>query len=490
MSKVFVIFGGTGDLSRNKLYPALFKLHRLGIKFAKVIACARSPLEKKEFEGLALQSLQREKTHPKMASFLDKLHYLPMDFSVREEFHRLRQAMPDGFDVAVCHLAVPESTFIPIIKGIIHAFPENVRKKRIRLLVEKPFGHDLKSARRLNRLMQSAVNERNVYRIDHFLAKEVVENLLTLRFANELFRAVWNRRHIESVQISFSEQDGMGTRGNFYEQTGALRDFVQSHIMQVLGFLAMNEPARLDDDNAVKDAKAAVLRRLSPLNPDDVVFGQYFRGRIAGQDVPGYTSEADVAAGSGVETYVALRTFVNTPRWRGVPFYIRTGKRLGHSSGVISIVFKNSQNCRFGKFANEPKNNVLQLVVQPEEIFILRFSLKTPQYKMSIRDFSMEYCYSCEHISRRKAPYEKIFEDALKGAKTRFSRADEVEYAWKWLETLKGRPEIHRYVAGSHGPAAADELLQKHGHKWAEWAVDAKADFLLESQSKQFEKMQ
>lgn len=481
MTHVFVIFGGTGDLAKKKLYPALFKMHKRGLKFSRVMACARSPLSHQEFVETATVFMQKERQHPKMQSFMEKLQYLQMDFSDRASFRLLKEKLPDDLEVAVCHLAVPEDAFAPIIRGIAHALPERVRRGKIRLLVEKPFGHDLKSARRLNRLMQKAVGEQGIYRIDHFLAKEVVENLLILRFANELFRAVWNYRHIESVQISFSEQGGMGSRSLFYEKTGALRDFVQSHIMQVIGLLAMEDPGRLDDDNSVKNRKAAVLRKLKPLSRGDVVFGQYTKGKIGGIEVPGYAGEEGVAAGSKVETYVALRAFVNTPRWKGVPFYIRTGKRLGHKSGVISIVFKGCEKCDFGRFANAPKNNVLQLVVQPQELFMLHFNLKTPYVRPSIKDFSMEYCYSCEHINYRRLPYEKIFENALRGEKTRFSRSDEVEYAWKWLETLRGRPKVHHYPAGSHGPASSNGLLARHGHRWVEWKGDLKADFLLES---------
>lgn len=475
MPNVFVIFGGTGDLSRREIYPSLFNMHRRGKLRARVIACARSRLSRAEFIAKATEHLQHQKQHRKMASFLAKLEYLSLDFSNTSSFAALREKVGNP-EVAVCDLAVPEGAFVPIIKGLRAAFPRQFRMERLRLLVEKPFGHDLKSARRLNHLMQSVVGEQNIYRIDHFLAKEVVENLLIVRFANELFRAVWNRRHVQCVQISFSESLGMEDRGAFYEKTGALRDFVQSHIMQVLGLLAMDEPRRLED-HLIKDGKAQVLRRLQPLKKSDVVFGQYTGGKIGGNEVPGYREEKDVSEDSQTETFVALRVYVNSRKWAGVPFYIRTGKRMGNRTGIISIVFKNPRKFEFmGKKA--PERNVLQLVVSPEELFLLRFNLKTPQHQMKIKNFSMEYCYSCEHINDRRRPYEKIYEDSLEGAKTRFSRADEVEYAWKWLETLKGRPKLHKYPAGSHGPAAADRLLAKFGHRWVESAADVRADFM------------
>ncbi len=479
MESAFVIFGGTGDLSRRELYPALFNMHRRDKLNARVIACARSDMTHEEFVAKATEFLHKWKATPKMATFLEKLEYLKVDPESQESFLALRKKIGSP-EAVVCDLAVPEAAFAKIIRGLEKAFPRQFRMEKLRLLVEKPFGHDLKSARRLNRLMQRVVGEQNIYRIDHFLAKEVVENLLIVRFANELFRAVWNRRHIECVQISFSEQLGMEGRGEFYEKTGALRDFVQSHIMQVLGLLAMEEPDCLED-KVIKDGKAAVLRRLQPLKRSDVVFGQYTSGMMGGKEVPGYTGEPNVSKRSKTETFVAMRAFVNTPRWRGVPFYIRTGKRMGHNSGVISIVFKSSSTCAFGKAM--PESNVLQLVVNPEELFLLRFNLKTPQYRSNIKTFNMEYCYSCEHVNERRTPYEKIYDDSLRGVKTRFSRADEVEYAWRWLETLKAKPKLHKYAAGSRGPKAADLLIEKTGRSWVDYSENIRVDFIYGAES-------
>ncbi|VVC02016.1 Glucose-6-phosphate 1-dehydrogenase [uncultured archaeon] len=482
MRNYFVIFGGTGDISRRKLYPALFDMHRRNRLPARVIACSRAEIPDGEFKEKAAEFLQKHRNSPQMASFLRKLEHLRIDPDDRDSFSALRQKVGDA-GVVICDLAVPEEGFVPIIRRLEHAFPASFRKGRMRLLVEKPFGHDLASARSLNRLMQRVVGERNIYRIDHFLAKEVVENLLILRFANELFRAVWNNRHVDNVQISFSESLGMEGRGAFYEKTGALRDFVQSHIMQVLGLIAMEEPACLEDE-MVKDNKAKALRSLKPLQLQDVVFGQYTAGKVNGAEVPGYAREPFVAKGSKTETFVALRAFVNAPKWRGVPFYIRTGKRMGHDTGVITLVFKKSSMCNF-EDVKIPDADALQLVVSPEELFLMRINLKTPEYRMKIKSFSMEYCYSCEHVNDRRKPYEKIYEDALAGDKTRFSRADEVEYAWKWLETLKARPQLHKYPAGSHGPEAADRLLRAQGRRWIETAGDAKADFLYSGAQQQ-----
>ena len=463
MKTVFVIFGATGDLSRSKLYPALFELFRKGLFDGRVIGCARTPATADEFRQMASAHIARK--GEKLDGFLSRFSYAQADFEEKSPFKALKREIGKDADKVICHLAVPEGAFLPIVRGLLRAYPRHVRHAKFRILVEKPFGHDLKSARKLNRSMRHAVGEQNIYRIDHFLAKEVVENLLIVRFANELFRAVWNKRHIECVQVSFSEQHGMGTRGPFYEKTGALKDFVQSHIMQVLGLLAMEQPKCLDDE-CIKDEKAKVLQGLGPLRAEDVVFGQYRAGRVGAERVPGYRQEEGVARGSKVETFVAMRVFINMPGWEGVPFYIRTGKRMKEKKGHISVIFKKSHHFAFGQAGGMPPQNVLQLEIDPEEMFRLSFNLKTPEKEVSIKPFSMEYCYSCEHVGNRRTPYEKIFEDAMNGAKTRFSRSDEVEHAWRWVESLKKKPKLHFYPAGSDGPAAAEKLLESHGHGW------------------------
>lgn len=468
MKTVFVIFGGAGDLARRKLYPALFELYRKGLLDGKVIGCARTPYTTEEFRSLAASTMAGKEMHPKMGEFLARLSYVQADFGQKNPLAALKKEIGKEAESIICHLAVPEDGFLPILRGIMKAYPRPYRHSRIRVLVEKPFGHDLKSARRLNRMMHAAFSEQNVYRIDHFLAKEVVENLMVVRFSNELFRAVWNRRHIACVQISFAEQQGMGGRGAFYEKTGALRDFVQSHVMQVLGLLAMRQPRCLDDD-CITDEKARVLRSLAPLRCGDMVFGQYRAGHVGGTRVPGYRQEPEVSAQSQVETFAAMRVVVKMPEWEGVPFYIRTGKRMGGKKGLVSVIFSNDRHFSFGRSGGSPPPNVLQLEIDPEEMFRLKFNLKTPEKEVSIKPFSMEYCYSCENFGSRRMPYEKIFEDAMNGVKTRFSRADEVEHAWQWVESLgKSRPRLHFYPAGSDGPAAASRLPERHGHKWIE----------------------
>ncbi len=482
MTRVILIFGGTGDLSRRKLYPALYQLHaRDKLKDTVILACGRRKLAREEFESLAGEFIKPRANQPPAAAFLKRVHYHSMDFNHQDDFRslygRLVELVPSQREMVLGYLAVPPPELEPVVRNAMRTLNRSQRA-RLRLLVEKPIGTDYASARRLNSLLDRFVGEHNVYRIDHFLAKEAVENLLVLRFANRLFERIWSRESISCVQISFSEQIGVENRAGFYDRTGALADFVQSHLLQVLSLIAMEPPSCMEED-PIKNAKARALKRLAPLRAQDVVMGQYGMGKVDGKDVPAYAHEPGVNPASRTETFVALRTHVRTPRWKGVPFFLMTGKRLGKSEGLVTISFRPPIACLFtpggkehghthkysGRKAFDLGTSQLQIQVQPEEVFRLRFNLKTPEEALSVKPFSMDYCYSCDYLYQR-LPYEKVFEDALAGDHTRFSRRDEVELAWKWVETLKQKPQLHHYMAGSSGPAAADELLSKDGFCW------------------------
>ncbi|VVB56478.1 Glucose-6-phosphate 1-dehydrogenase [uncultured archaeon] len=475
MARAIIIFGGTGDLSRRKLYPALYNLHARGkLEDTVILACGRKELAREEFEKKITEFVKPRSNQPPVSAFLRQVHYHSADFTQASEFgglyRHLVELAPGKREVVLGYLAVPPAEFEPLVRNGMKTLNDSQRQ-RLRLLVEKPIGTDYQSARRLNRLFDRFVGERNVFRIDHFLAKEAVENLLVLRFANRLFESAWDRRSISSVSVSFSEELGVENRAAFYERTGALADFVQSHLLQVLALLTMEEPACLEED-PIKNAKVRALKRLAPLRKEDVVMGQYTAGKVDGKEVPGYTSEPGVSPASKTETFVALKTHVRSPRWKGVPFYVMTGKRLDKNEGLITVRFRPPTACMFtpggaehghtheysGAKGFDLGNSRLQIQVQPEEVFRLRFNLKTPEEKLSIKPFSMDYCYSCDYLYQR-LPYEKIFEDAMSGDRTRFSRSDEVELAWKWVETLKEKPALHHYAAGSAGPAAAKEWL-------------------------------
>jgi glucose-6-phosphate 1-dehydrogenase len=482
MTRAILIFGGTGDLSRRKLYPALYNLFaRSKLGGIVILACGRRKLEREEFESIAGEFIKPRASQPPVTSFLKHVHYHSMDFRHPKEFSglykRLVEIAPSPREVVLGYLAVPPAELEPVVRNAMRVLNSGQRA-RLRLLVEKPIGTDYASARRLNSLLDRFVGEHNVYRIDHFLAKEAVENLLVLRFANRMFERVWNRDSISCVQITFSEQIGVENRAGFYDRTGALADFVQSHLLQVLSLIAMEPPSCMKED-PIKNAKVHALKRLAPLRKEDVVMGQYGAGKVDGKEALAYTHEPGVASDSKIETFVALRTHVRTPRWKGVPFYLMTGKRLGISEGLVTIRFRPPIACLFtpggkehghthkysGGQAFDLGASQLQIQVQPEEVFRLRFNLKTPEEKLSVKPFSMDYCYSCDYLYQR-LPYEKVFEDAMSGDHTRFSRRDEVELAWKWVETLKEKPPLHHYSAGSSGPAAADELLKKDGFCW------------------------
>ncbi len=477
MSRAIVIFGGTGDLSRRKLYPALYNLFaRNKLENTPILACGRKELEKKEFGQIVCQFLKPRASQPPLENFLKHVHYHAMDFRKKEDYEGLYRRVvghaSGNIETVLGYLAVPPAEFEPLVCNGWKTLNKSQRL-RLRLLVEKPIGTDFPSARKLNRLFDRFVGEKNVYRIDHFLAKEAVENLLVLRFANRLFEHVWNRESIASVSISFSEKIGVENRASFYERTGALSDVVQSHLLQMLALIAMDEPECLEED-PIKNAKVRVLKKLAPLRKEDVVMGQYAKGKVDGMEVASYVQEPGVAPDSKTETFVALKTYVRTKRWKGVPFYLMAGKRMDRSEGMVTIHFKPPKACMFtpggkehghthkyaGGDAFDLGESQLQIQVQPEELFRLRFNLKTPEEVLSIKPFSMDYCYSCDYLYQR-LPYEKVFEDALAGDHTRFSRRDETELAWKWVSTLKEKPKLYLYDAGSAGPKEAEELAGK-----------------------------
>ncbi|VVC01423.1 Glucose-6-phosphate 1-dehydrogenase [uncultured archaeon] len=482
MTKVILIFGGTGDLSRRKLFPALYNLHaRKKLEDTVILACGRKELAKTEFEKQVGAYIKPRSNQPPIADFLRQVHYHSMDFRNKEEFDgllkRINELAPDSLQTVLGYLAVPPAEFEPLVKnGML--VRDSSQRARLRLLVEKPIGTDLASSRKLNSLFDRFVGEKNVYRIDHFLAKEAVENILVMRFSNRIFEAIWDNRTIASVHISFSEKIGVENRAAFYDKTGALRDFVQSHLLQVLALLTMDEPSCLEED-PIKNAKVAALKRLAPLRACDVVMGQYHAGEVDDKQVLGYTQEPGVDPASRTETFVALRASVRSPKWKGVPFYLMTGKRLDKGEGMVTIKFKEPKACMFtpggdahghthqyaGARIKGLESSTLQIQVQPEEMFRLRFNLKTPEDNLSIKPFSMDYCYSCDYLYQR-LPYEKVFEDALAADHTRFSRRDEVEMAWKWVETLKERPTLRPYRAGSSGPKAACDLFGKDCPEW------------------------
>ncbi|HEY8041075.1 MAG TPA: glucose-6-phosphate dehydrogenase, partial [Polyangiaceae bacterium] len=379
------------------------------------------------------------------------------------------------------YLAVPPVEFGPIVEGLraskLVAAPGQERSGGpwTRVVFEKPFGHDLASARTLNDAVASAFDESQVFRIDHYLGKETVQNLLVFRFANSLFEPVWGREHVDHVQITVAEDIGVETRGRFYEQTGVTRDIVENHLMQLLCLTAMEPPISLAAD-AVRDEKVKVLRSLRPMERSEVsrsvVRGQYGRGVVRGDDVPGYREEPDVSPESRVETYVAMRCFVDNWRWSGVPFYVRAGKRLARRVTEIAVVFNDIPHTLFRTQDGGITPNVLAVRVQPDEGIALRFISKEPGQQTILRDVAMDFRYGMAFGSNTPEAYERLLLDAMRGEATLFTRRDEVEAQWEYVDrvldawTADGALPPPMYPAGSWGPEQADDMLARDGRRW------------------------
>jgi glucose-6-phosphate 1-dehydrogenase len=379
------------------------------------------------------------------------------------------------------YLAVPPSEFGVIVAGLRNAGlvepPQAAREggSWTRVVVEKPFGQDLGSARVLNDTIASTFDESQVYRIDHYLGKETVQNLLVFRFANSLFEPVWNREHVDHVQITVAEDIGVEGRGKFYEQTGVTKDIVENHLMQLLCLTAMEPPISLQAD-AVRDEKVKVLRSLRPMErslvQDNVVRGQYGRGFVRGDEVPAYREEPDVAKDSRVETFLAMRVFVDNWRWGGVPFYVRAGKRMARRVTEIAIQFKKVPHTLFRAPDGGITPNVLAMRIQPDEGIALRFTTKEPGQHTILRDVAMDFRYGSAFGSNTPEAYERLLLDAMRGEATLFTRRDEVEDQWAFIDRVfdAWRAEANSppptYASGSWGPDQADDLLARDGRRW------------------------
>ncbi|NLJ85306.1 MAG: glucose-6-phosphate dehydrogenase [Firmicutes bacterium] len=483
---ILVIFGATGDLTQRKLYPALANLATKGFlpdRFAVVAVGRRSKTdsivreEARHAAGFSANTVDIKARD----RFLKRLHYFQMDFDNREAYQGLRAflaQLDDAYQTQgnrIFFLAVAPQYFGTIAKDLhFHGMATNVGAWQ-RVVVEKPFGNDLTSARQLNTQLTKTFGEQRVYRIDHYLGKEMLQNLMVVRFANTLFEPLWNSRYIEEVQITVSETVGVGSRGPYYEAAGALRDMVQNHMLQLLTLIAMEPPVALDADS-VRDEKVKVLRSLRPLTKaavtEQVVRGQYGPGSIDGETVLGYRQEERVDPASNTDTYVALELYIDNFRWSGVPFYLRTGKRLPVRSAEIVIRFREQPGVLyFAQKHNTLGPNLLVIKIQPEEGIFLQFNARKPGTQHTITPVTMDYCQNCLEGLDSPEAYERLLADVMRGDSTLFTRWDEVEYAWDFVDKISHvweemETEIDIYSAGSWGPRAAERLLARNGHRW------------------------
>ncbi|WP_211167055.1 glucose-6-phosphate dehydrogenase [Aromatoleum evansii] len=475
-----VVFGGTGDLAMRKLLPALYHLHcdALLPPEARIVGVARDGLDDDGYRRFAGQQaerfLGRDFRSDDWQTFAARLAYAQVDAMQGDSFATLADrlaARPDG--QRVFYLSTAPSLFAAISRhldaaGLLHGDS--------RVVLEKPLGHDLASSRQINDEVGRHFGEDQIYRIDHYLGKEPVQNLLALRFGNALFEPLWRREWVRDVQITVAEQVGVETRGDFYDRVGAMRDMVQNHLLQLLCIVAMEPPASINPD-AVRDEKLKILRALRPFGAGDVatrsVRGQYRAGASGGKPVPGYLEEPGIAADSRTETFVALKAEINTWRWAGVPFFLRTGKRMQEKVAEIVINFRSVPHSIFGVPASPFHANRMVIRMQPEETVDLHLLAKQPGDVMHLQPVRLNLDFAEAFRSRRLEAYERLLMDVMRGNLTLFVRRDEQEAAWRWVEPILAgwdasgeRPKP--YTAGTWGPAASSALLSRDGLSWHE----------------------
>ena len=453
-----IIFGASGDLSQRKLLPALYNLLQRDLlpPEGTIVGLARTDIGGDEgFRKLARKAIEAFSRsgidEDVWKRFEERLRFLPISETSYQEVVQLCGKLD-----RLIYLAVPPPAMADIVRRLRHwRLNSNAR-----LVVEKPFGTDLKSAGELNDLLHEAFEERQIYRIDHYLGKETVQNLLVFRFANAVFERVANRDAVDHIQITVAESIGLERRGDFYDGVGALRDIVQNHVLQMLALLTMEPPASFDAE-AIRNEKAKVLHAIRPVAPRDVVRGQYTAGEINGESVPGYREEPGVGPGSDTETFVALRLSIDNWRWAGVPVFLRTGKRLPVRATEIELAFKDVPITNFEeagvKFLHP---NHLTHKIQPEEKITFSFLAKVPGSEMDVKSVSMSFSFGDEFSVEPAEAYERLLHDVMRGDHTLFVREDAVEYAWRVVEpVIASPPPICFYAAGSWGPKEADDLV-------------------------------
>jgi glucose-6-phosphate 1-dehydrogenase len=479
-----VVFGITGDLARKKLLPAVYDLANRGLlptNFA-LLGFARRDWGDVEFSELARSAAREHARTPWREEVWERLansvRFVQGSFDDDNAFDELAENLAElegshgiGGNAAF-YLSIPPAMFPTVLKQMQRTgMAENTPGRWRRVVVEKPFGEDLPSSRELNELVDSVFSADDVFRIDHYLGKETVQNLMALRFANTLFEPIWNGNHVDSVQITMAEDVGIGGRAQFYEKTGAARDVLQNHLLQLLALTAMEEPVEFSAEE-IRTEKLKVLRAVSV--PEDMktfaIRGQYEQGWLAGQRANGYRQEEGVDAKSKTETFAAVRLGVETRRWAGVPFYLRTGKRLPRRVTEIALVFKRAPHLPFADTDTEELgNNQLVIRVQPDEGVTLKFGSKVPGSVMEVRDVSMDFLYGEQFTEASPEAYERLLLDVLLGDATLFPRNAEVEASWRVIDPLEefwAGTTPHFYRAGEWGPRAADEMLAAEGRRW------------------------
>ncbi len=475
-----LVFGGTGDLTLRKLMPALYHRHQEGQlpDRCRIIGLSRKAMSRDAYLDLLRAAFRDhvKESHfeaESFESFTQFIDYIELDANRLEDYQRLKGSLGDNSCPRVFYLAVAPALFGAICQhldavGLVH--------DQARVVLEKPLGHNLESSRAINDAVGAVFAEHQIYRIDHYLGKETVQNLMVLRFGNAFFEPVWRAGYIDHVQITVAEQVGVEGRGGYYDNAGALRDMVQNHMLQLLCLVAMEPPSDLDADE-VRDEKLKVLRALRPISDGNVnqatVRGQYRAGAVNGAPVPGYLEESGTGGESNTETFVAIKTYVDNWRWADVPFYLRTGKRLPERMSEIILNFRPVPHSIFATDSGQLVNNRLVLRLQPEEGVRLTMMAKTPGPGMQLRPVNLNLDFAETFKGRLPDAYERLLIDVIRGRPTLFMRRDELESAWKWcdaiLEGWEQNPhQLKHYIAGSWGPSSAIALIERDGFTWHE----------------------
>ena len=493
LSSIFVIFGGTGDLTKRKLIPAIFSLineEKLPENFI-IIAIGRQEKTTEVYreemyesvEKFSRFSLNDELWH----RFSKRIFYKNFDFTTDDQGYRALDAFLEAMETKystggkrLYYLAVAPEFFEVIIKSLKNngMVARGIGWQRI--MIEKPFGSSLETARILNQNISKLMPEEDLFRVDHYLGKEMIQNILAIRFANSLFEPLWNANYIDNIQITSYELLGVENRGGYYESTGVLKDMFQSHLLQMLTLITMEPPVDFEPES-IRDEKVKVLRSLRPFTAesvkDDIVRGQYGAGEVNGKKVVGYREEDRVSPVSNIDTFIALKTYIDNFRFGGVPIYIRSGKRMDTKSTEIVIQFKKLSGINYYKEFDEIVHNLLVLKIQPEEGFFFQINAKKPGNEFKMEKVQLDYCQSCKYSNDSPEAYERLLLEAIRNNSSLFTRWDELEHSWKFIESIEKEfedsvPNYPNYSAGTSGPEAAIDLIEKDGRRWWNTASD------------------